>query len=758
MKIYAHYCLGLLFLFVFELDAQNKPGKQLTIKKAKGHIVLDGKLDEADWQEAEVAKDFFLNYPVDTTLAPFQTEARVTFDDHFFYASFICYDDKTPDIIQSLRRDFDFDANDNATLVIGPYNDGINGFFFMTTPRGVQGEGTIAGAGAGDDAYSGTWDNKWYSRVTKLEDRWIAEFQIPFKSFRYKSNVNEWNITFLRKDAKRNLLSSWIATPIQFFPAAFAYNGKLVWQDPSPTHSTNISLIPFLAGGKTQDNETVPVAKESDLQIGMDAKIGVTPSLNLDLTINPDFSQVEVDRQVINLTRFEFQFPERRQFFLENSDLFDRIGFPEARPFFSRRVGLARDTTGALRKVPILYGARLSGSLSRKWRMSLLNMQTREQEKVLGLPGQNFTVAALQRNFGAQSNIEFSFVNKETLSVGNDDSLKYFNQSLWKEKSVGGKNVNSLNRYNRVATVDIELRNKENSWYSSMYYSHSFDDFDKSSNGSGGFFVQHTKRNYQFSGGESFIQKNYNAESGFVPSHGVYPGVANSFASASGTFYPKSKKIVNMGPALNLNLSMIPGNIISDKQGSLGFYTNFRNTANFNMTYNYTFQRLTNSFNPISDKYTKFFEGEHYDWNNINVTYQSDQRKILRYQLGSTVGGFYNGNNYNVNGEINYRYQPFGSLSVRFDYNDLQLSSGYGKEKLFIVSPRMDLTFTDKIFLTTFVQYNTLADNVNLNARFQWRYKPASDFFVVYTENYIPNGLGSKNRALVFKLTYWFNI
>jgi hypothetical protein len=214
-----------------------------------------------------------------------------------------------------------------------------------------------------------------------------------------------------------------------------------------------------------------------------------------------------------------------------------------------------------------------------------------------------------------------------------------------------------------------------------------------------------------------------------------------------------------MGPGDDLALSNIPSGVISDKSANFGYRANFKNTAFLFGGYTYTFQRLTNSFNPIdSDKYINFIEGEKYNWHNANVLFQSDQRKLFRYQVGVAGGEFYNGKRYNVNGELNYRYQPFGSLSVRFDYNDLQLPDGYGKEKLFIVSPRMDLTFTDKIFLTTFVQYNTLADNVNLNARFQWRYKPASDFFVVYTENYVPSTLGSKNRALVFKLTYWFNI
>lgn len=729
----------------------------LAIKKTSSAIVLDGKLDEPGWLEAEPAKDFYLNYPVDTAAAPFQTEARVTFDEAALYVSFVCYDDQTPDVVQSLRRDFDFDTNDNMGVFIGPYNDGLNGFYFIVTPRGVQMEGTINSAGADDGSYNSTWDNKWYSKTTRYADKWIAELAIPFKSFRYKSDEKEWNITFLRYDLKRNMTSSWIATPIQFIPASFAYSGKLVWHDPAPLHSTNISFIPYVAGGAAEDREVNPIDRENDLQVGFDAKVGVTPSLNLDLTVNPDFSQVEVDRQVINLTRFEFRFPERRQFFLENSDLFELMGFPEARPFFSRRVGLERDSTGLLRIVPILYGARLSGSLTPKWRMSLLNMQTRESDEV-GLPAQNFTVAALQRNFWSQSNIQFSFVNKQSLGFEEADSTKYFNQSLWNEREEAGRTIRSMNKYNRVASVDMELRSADNSWYSSIFYTYSIDDFYKDDVQSGGFFAEHTKRLYRFYGGHNFVQKNYTAEAGFVPSRGVYPGVANTFGGAGLTFYP-SNRIISMGPSVDFALSSIPSGTVTDRNANFSYEFNFRNTSELEVNYNYIYQRLTNSFNLIDEeKYLSFQEGEKFEWHNADINFQSDQRKLFRYSIGTTLGGFYNGNNYNVNGEINYRYQPYGNVSVRFDYNDLRLAPGYGKEKLFIVSPRMDLTLTDKIFITTFVQYNTLADNVNLNARFQWRYKPASDFFVVYTENYIPNSFASKNRALVFKLTYWFNI
>src|SRR5882762_10707592 len=138
---------------------RNKPGTELSIRKASGIIKLDGVLDEPDWQQAAGAKDFFLNYPVDSIPPAFQTEARLTFDQHFLYVSFVCYDDQKPSVMQSLRRDFDFILNDNVGICIDPYNDYTNGFFFVVSPYGVQLEGTISGGGSFPESFNGSWDN-----------------------------------------------------------------------------------------------------------------------------------------------------------------------------------------------------------------------------------------------------------------------------------------------------------------------------------------------------------------------------------------------------------------------------------------------------------------------------------------------------------------------------------------------------------------------------------------------------------------------
>ncbi len=736
-------------------QSQNKPGKTLTILKAKGQITLDGQLLEEDWQIAERASDFFMNFPVDSLPPSFQSEVKTTFDDQFLYVAFTCFDDDTKDIIQSLRRDIDFDVNDNIGVYLDPFNDYTNGFYFQVTPMGVQSEGIIANGGANDDSYNGSWDNKWYSKVIRHKDRWVAEIAIPFKTIRY--NFGEWNITFLRNVVKRNQTSSWIATPIQYIPASFGYSGRLIWQTPPPKQKSNISFIPYLAASSSQNNEANEAVKSSG-SMGFDAKIGITPSVNLDLTVNPDFSQVEVDRQVINLTRFEFGFPERRQFFLENADLFAQPGFPDTRPFFSRRIGIIGDSSGNVQRVPILYGARLSGKLGEKWRIGLMNMQTAEK-KSLGLPAQNYTVAVAQRQIFSRSNIGFVFVNKESLGLGNYDSTKYYHRNVLHERITLTDTIVSLNKYSRVYGVDFNLFSKDNSWTGDFFYHRSVDSFEQEKNYSFGAFLGYSTRKLNLFFGQQGLGENYNAEVGFVPALQVYPGTYSGFAQAEYKIYPKNKSIVVMGPQGGIDYLMTPSGMLTDRIVSVGYGFNFLNTSEFEINARSIFQKLPEDFNPLDPLGdSTLLSGQSFTWKEINVGYSSNTRKVFNFGVEGTYGGFYSGRLLTVTTELNYRYQPFGSLSIRADYTALDFDAKYGDARFLLVGPRLDLTFTDKLFFTTFAQYNDRYDNVNLNARFQWRFKPASDLFVVYTENYFSDGLKSKNRALVLKLTYWLNL
>ncbi|MBS1539310.1 MAG: carbohydrate binding family 9 domain-containing protein [Bacteroidetes bacterium] len=729
---------------------------EFSIKKTKSTIKLDGVIDEEGWQNAAVATNFYLNFPVDTMPPTYQTEARLTFDEHFFYVSFVCYDNmEKPNIVQSLRRDFDFELNDNIGIYIDPYNDHTNGFYFLTTPYNVQGEGTVYGGGTMPDSYNSNWDNKWYSFVKRYQDRWVAEMAIPFKSFRYNNKVEHWNVTFMRNDLKHNQISSLIATPIQYMGSSFAYAGNLYWDEPAPHPGANISLIPYAANVTNRDTEN-GIPTSSTTAIGLDAKVAVTPALNLDLTVNPDFSNVEVDRQVINLTRFEYQFPERRTFFLENSDLFSTPGYPDTRPFFSRRIGLVRDASGNLQKVPIAYGARLSGKIGKDWRIGVMNLQTKKAES-LGLPDQNYTVAVVQRQIFSRSNIDFFVVNKQSLGLGQYDSTKFYHSDLIRTVWNGHDSTKKLNLYNRVIGADFNLFTKSNRWGGDFYYHHSFDDFNTNNNYSYGGFLNYSTRHFSMMASNYSVGKNYNAEVGFVPAQAVYNGFIGGFYRTEGKLYPKTGSITNMGPALQFDYTQLLNQIVTDRSVTVEYNINFKNTMRIQAQGRRVFQLLPMPYNPIDPMGTVAFQtGQQFEWNEANLQFNSDTRKTFRFSARTSAGNYYNGTKYGIGGTLSYRYQPYGNITVTYDYQDIKMS--YGSAKFLLVSPRIDLTFTDKLFFTTIVQYNDRYNNVGLNARFQWRFKPASDFFIVYTENYFSDTFASRNRALVFKLTYWLNL
>lgn len=227
-----------------------------------------------------------------------------------------------------------------------------------------------------------------------------------------------------------------------------AYNGTLVWDAPPPRQRLNFSVIPYVLGTVNQDFEN-DEKTNYDAKIGGDVKLSLTSSLNLDLTVNPDFSQVEVDRQVTNLGRFELFFPEKRQSFLENGDLFASFGYPTIRPFFSRRIGLG---------VPIQAGARISGNLNEKWRLGIMDMQTASVDNTR-LPSQIFGVVSLQRKVFSRSSIGLMFVNKQSIGYPQEnDSLK----TLYPE-------------FNRNLGVEYNLAPSNNQWSGKAFFLAPFD-------------------------------------------------------------------------------------------------------------------------------------------------------------------------------------------------------------------------------------------------------------------------------------------
>ncbi len=707
----------------------------MNIKKAEGMIMLDGKLDEADWLNAEAATDFQQTFPFDSSLAKTRTDVKLTYDDKNLYVGAICYDDADGKyVIQSLKRDFSFPVSDAFAIFIDPFDDGANGFSFSVNPLGVQREGVLQNGGG--FGVTTAWDNRWFSEVKIEEGKWVIEMKIPFKSIRYRADITEWGINFARNDLKRNESSTWSWVQRGQNVANLAYTGKLIWDAPPKKAGANISLIPYGIVGVNHDYQ---VEKKTKVpwNLGLDAKVAVTSSLNLDLTIRPDFSQVEVDRQVTNLSRFSLFFPEQRQFFIENNDLFARFGFSKIRPFFSRRIGLQSG-----QPVPILGGFRLSGKVNQNWRIGFMSMQT-EGGVPEGTNSQNFTVAAVQRRVFKRSNVGLILVNKQAF-----DNFK----PEWTD-------------YNRLLGLDFDLASANGKWQGKAFYHHSFSPGDKAFVGANATWLMYNSANVTAHWNHEYVNENYNAEVGFVPrlsrfnpetgeiEKNTYWRLEPNFDYQ---FYPKNGKVVNWhGPNVYYDGFFDEDFSETDRRIYLAYKVKFTNTSYFEAGYNEYFTKLFYDTDVTFTNQDAINKGG-YNYRDGYIFYKTDVRKRFTGSASANVGSYYSGLKVTSNLTLAYRAQPYAILSLAYDQNQIWLPNGR-KASLHLIGPKFEFSFTRSIFFTTFFQYNTQADNFNINARFQWRFKPMSDLYLVYTDNY-DQTLSVKNRAVVLKLIWWITL
>ncbi len=738
--------LPIVFLLLTTLTAlaqRKNADYQYQIERALSPVVVDGSVDEAAWQSTQLASDFWMVLPMDTSRARVRTDVRMTYDDQNLYLSAVCYYSNLPGqpyIVESRRRDWNFGRNDNFILFMDTFDDQTNGFAFGTNAVGAQWDGLM---------YEGSkvnlsWDNKWASAVRNYADRYELEMAIPFKTIRYKPGISRWGISFSRQDLKTTEKSSWTPIPRQFPTASLAYTGRLVWNQPPPNPGANISLIPYALTSLARDYER-GIPNQNKFNAGLDAKVAITSSLNLDLTVNPDFSQVDVDQQVTNLDRYELFFPERRQFFLENGDQFSNFGYGTIRPFFSRRIGLGG--------IPIRFGARLSGKLDQNWRVGIMDMQTGAVDAT-GLPTQNFAVVALQRRVFARSNLGVLFVNKQSLNYAPalpTDTLAV-RQPVYTQ-------------YNRNLGFEYNLASANNLWTGKALYLKSFSPLGSGNDAVLAGNLQYNSRQWVLGGQLESVGKNYTAEAGYVPRRGY----RKANATVGYTFFPTGTSVLSHGPQFQSTYFFDALDKQSDNESFLNYLTTFRSKATFSAWVSTDYVRLLAPFDPTNTGRQTLATGTEHSWLAWGTEFDSKPQSLFTYGFSSRYGGYYaNGTRLNLTADIGYRFQPYVSLAASANYNDIRLPQPWGRTTFWLVGPRFDVTMTNTLYLTTFVQYNEQQKNMNVNARIQWRYKPASDFFLVYTDNYLPNsaqigqdvpGLFSvRNRALVLKWTYWWNL
>lgn len=701
--------------------------RSMDIFKTSEKIVIDGKLDEQVWLSNKSYGGFYEQSPLDGIPASKVTEVMVSYDENNLYVAAILKDDKNY-VINTLKRD-NFGNEDAFAVVIDPQNQKSNGFAFGVNALGAPTEALMAP----DDTDPG-WDNKWKSATQNHDDHWTVEFAIPFKTLRFKSDNKTWGINFFREESGSNENHVWSPVPRQFDGIDIGYFGLLEWDEAPQRKGKNIALIPYTSARVDHDATSDP-SNDYGITVGMDAKIALTTGLNLDLTANPDFSQVDVDRQVTNLSRFNIFFPERRQFFLENADIFNGFGQFANRPFYSRRIGL--DPNG--NTVPIMFGGRLTGNINQKIRVGAFSMQTAKNNFT---EAQNYSAFSGQHAIGARSNVKGFFLSRQAFE--------------------GTESITE--NYGRNAGGELNLSTKDGVWQGQLGYVHSFNDGLSDDN-------KHIYGRIAYTGQQFrtflFIQnlgENYFADMGFNARLNNYDPINNRIVRLGYTqignmidyyIYPESEKV-------NFHWSGLENFIyINNTTGLNEWYTRLRHFIFFQNTSQLRF-RLNNNFVDLIFPFALTAEPlpvAKYNMTEFNIQYVSDQRKLLNFEIFSVYGQFYNGTKFTNIIDLNYRIQPFARFSLGLEQNNIRLPDPYGKLDLTLANASVEVNFSTTLFWTTFAQYNTQSKDFNVNSRIQWRYAPMSDLFLVYTDNYLVDGMfGEKSRSLVLKVNYFLGL
>ena len=512
--------------------------------------------------------------------------------------------------------------------------------------------------------------------------------------------------------------------------------GKMAFEEPLKKARNPLSFIPYLSASSQKD--FIEPSQNSSFSVGGDAKIPIGNALNLDLTINPDFSQVEVDDQVVNLTRFAISLPEKRQFFTQNDDLFKDFGaFGDVTPFFSRRIGVAEDLDGNTIENKIIAGARLSGKLNSNLRLGFLNVLTEEDIKN-EIPSNLNTVFTLRQKVFDRSNVSFFFIDRRIM-----DDYSFVTEE--EEK-------------NSVTGIEYNLASKDSKWSGRAFFHKSFTDGLNEDDVISGINLQRNTLNNRMRmeiihGGEDFRSNlGFYRRTGFLKfspeyTYRIYPKNpnVNSYEFSERSFFI-------LDPSIDYKLT--------DRWFITSIQKRYLNNTNLSLRVTNRHEFLTSGFDPTrSDDGLSLPSNTTYDFTDVQISYRSDQRKRFNFNSKLSYGSFYNGTKLSIENELNWRKQPIFNASVIVNFNDIKLPEPFSSKNIWLISPKLDFTFSKTLFWTTFVQYNSQKENLGVNSRLQWRFAPLSDLFIVYNDNYIStDNFSPRYRSFNLKFTYWLNI
>jgi Domain of unknown function (DUF5916) len=682
--------------------------------RAKGPIVLDGRLNEADWARA-VPVTLTQQSPAPGAETPYVTTVRALILHNNLYFGFEAADPEPDKIaVHTKRRDGNTFGDDTVALVIDSYGDRRTGFFFRTNAAGARIDGLVAGP----QDFSSDWNGIWDVRTSVHKGGWSAEFMIPAQSLTFTPGLEAWGVNFERRIARDQIRLRWTSPTLNSFFFDLSRAGDLAGTG-ELAQGLGVEISPYVTGRTTK--QFAADQRNFTGQPGMDMTWRLTPQMAAVFTVNTDFAETAVDSRQLNVTRFPLFFPEKRGFFLEGANQYNfglglggNGGPNNFIPFFSRRIGIYGDQLA-----PINAGLKLNGRLGR-WNLGMLDVQTRDSQFA---PGTNMFAGRASFDVTPKWRVGTLVTHGDPSGVESNTLLGF--DTVWRTPSFRGNKNLLLGAWFALSAGDIP-EGSRTGWGIRLDYpndrwdcrSHTFQ-FGDALDPALGYLRRPGTRQY-------------NAGCSFRPRparDGRWSFIRQRFHSVS---YNRADNIVS-GQTESWSLNLNPMDIEFDS----GERIEFRIRPGG--------EQLLEPFE-ISDGVVLPVGQYHY------VRYRLDGRTASQRPVvvsgRAEFGSFYNGHLLQTQAEVNWT-STTGTISTGLtaEQNYGTLLQGKFVQRLWQLN--FTYAFDPNLVLTSFAQYDNESQSVGNNMRLRWTLKPGNDVFVVWNRGWTRLILGPSERGLV---------
>jgi len=656
-------------------------------RRTTGPIRLDGQLAEPDWQTTPPIGSLTQREPAEGQPPTEPTDIRVLFDEDSIYIGIVCHETHPHGIIATqLTRDANLDVDDRVTVVLDPFFDHRNGFFFQVNPSGARSDGQISNNA---QSLSRDWDGIWDASVTRSVDGWTAEIAIPFKTLRFRPDQTVWGFNVERQIKHLFETDRWAAARVTSWIGNLADAGQLTGLE-GARQGHGLDLRPYVSGGEeTGDGRFTG---------GLDAFKNLTPNLNASVTVNTDFAETEADIRQVNLTRFPLFFPEKRTFFLEGAGVFDvaaLAGGTDLIPFFTRRIGLHGDEdTGG--QVPIGVGAKIVGRQA-DYNIGVVDIETRELADA-SLRRQNLFAGRISRNLFEQSWVGAIVTNGNPDGTGGNNLF-----------GADARFATSKFRGNRNVALDLFVERTDDRTVGGDY--------------AGGFGLSYPNDRWDLFLDWKQIGDNFQPALGFVPRTGIRT------TNARIAFQPRPQRwgirqfffelepqyVTNLGNRLeNWRLFVAPFNV--------------RTESGEHLEWN-IIPELEHLDAPFEIHPGVIVPAGSYQWHRYRTEANTATKRRWVVDFAYWWGGFYDGTRRQSGFGVTLKPNAHLSIALRGDRNDISLRVGRFHTQ--VVTARADYNFTPNVSWQNLEQYDNESRLLSFQSRFRWILKPGNDLFVV---------------------------